>query len=158
MFPGKLFNYSIQPDNTVLFGSEMKAMFTYPGIKKEIDPAGINQLFTLWVNIPPKTPFKNINELPAGHLLKISRNHIEKVQYWKLSYPDANGYEERPLKYYTENINELLFNAVTRRLRADVPVASYLSGGIDSSVISALVKKYHNNDLITFSVAFTEKD
>ncbi len=150
--------YSIQPDNTFLFSSEIKAMFAYPGIQKEIDVAGINQLFTLWVNVPPKTPFKNIYELPAGHTLRISKNHIQKSQYWKLSYPDANGYEERPLKYYTDNISELLYNAVTRRLRADVPVASYLSGGIDSSIISALVKKYHNNDLITFSVAFAEKE
>ncbi len=150
--------YSIQPDNTLLFSSEIKAMFAYPGIQKEIDVAGINQLFTLWVNVPPKTPFKNINELPAGHTLRISKNNIQKNQYWKLSYPDANGYDERPLKYYTDNISELLYNAVTRRLRADVPVASYLSGGIDSSIISALVKKYHNNDLITFSVAFAEKE
>jgi asparagine synthase (glutamine-hydrolysing) len=150
--------YSIQQDDTVLFGSEMKALFAYPGFQKEVDTAGINQLFTLWVNVPPKTPFKNVNELPAGHLLRISRNHIEKIQYWKLSYPDANSYEERPLKYYTENVRELLYNAVERRLRADVTVASYLSGGIDSSIIAALVKKYHNNNLITFSVAFAEKD
>ncbi len=150
--------YSVLSDNTILFGSEMKAIFAYPGINKEIDVAGINQLFTLWVNVPPRTPFKNINELPAGHLLKISQNHIQKIKYWKLSYPDANNYDERPIKYYTENINELLYNSVTRRLRSDVPVASYLSGGIDSSIISALVKKYHNNDLMTFSVAFTEKE
>ena len=96
--------YSVQADNTVLFASEIKAMFAYPGIQKEVDAAGINQLFTLWVNVPPKTPFKNINELPAGHILKISKEKIEKIRYWKLSYPDVHSYEERPLKYYTENI------------------------------------------------------
>lgn len=150
--------YSVRPNGSVIFGSEMKAIFAYPGVEPEIDPAGINQVFSIWVNIPPHTPFKNISELPPGNLLRISENNISQVEYWKLEYPDQNGYEERPLQYYISGVQELLYEAVTRRLRADVPVASYLSGGIDSSVISALVKKYHNNDLITFSVAFAEND
>jgi asparagine synthase (glutamine-hydrolysing) len=150
--------YTIQADGSVIFGSEIKAILEFPGIEPEIDIAGINQIFSLWVNIPPHTPFKNISELPPGNLLKISENKITQKEYWKLQYPHKGDYEQKSLKYYTEGVQELLYNAVTRRLRADVPVASYLSGGIDSSIISALVKKYHNNNLITFSVAFAEGD
>lgn len=150
--------YTTLNDGTFLFASEIKAIFTHPQITPEIDPAGINQIFTLWVNIPPKTVFKNICELPAGYTLKISPKGVERRQYWKLSYPGIDEYDQRPIQYYTQRLEELIYDAVTIRLRADVPVASYLSGGIDSSIISALVKKYHNNNLITFSVAFSDKD
>jgi asparagine synthase (glutamine-hydrolysing) len=148
--------YSKLQDDSLIFASEMKALFCYPGVKAEIDPAGINQIFTLWVNIPPRTVFKNIYELPPGHFLTISQKGIKFQKYWKLQFPYANEYEEKSLKYYKNKLQELLHDAVTIRLRADVPVAAYLSGGIDSSIISALIKKYHNNNLITFSVAFSD--
>lgn len=148
--------YSILDDGTFLFGSEMKALFCHPGITPEIDPNGLGQVFTFWVSVPPRTVFKKIDELPPGHFMTITPGSIETESYWKLQYPGEKEYENRPLEYYTGHLKELIYNAVTLRLRADVPVAAYLSGGIDSSVITALVKKYHNNDLITFSVAFDD--
>ena len=150
--------YSVLNSETLLFGSEMKAIFKYPGITREIDPRGIHQIFTYWVNVPPRTVFKGIQELPPGRFLVCNRHGIDIKQYWKLDFPSEHEYEDRPLKYYSEKLAELLFDATTIRLRADVPVAAYLSGGIDSSVITALVKKYHNNNLITFSVAFADKN
>ncbi|MFH0975752.1 MAG: asparagine synthase (glutamine-hydrolyzing) [Spirochaetota bacterium] len=146
--------YSMLPDGTFLFASEMKAIFRYPGVTPEIDMRGIEQIFTLWVNIPPRTVFKNINELAPGHLMTVSEGRAAAHRYWKFEFPDENDYEDRPLSYYMAGLKERLFEATTIRLRADVPVAAYLSGGLDSSVITSLVKKYHNNDLITFSVAF----
>ncbi|MBN2402407.1 MAG: asparagine synthase (glutamine-hydrolyzing) [Spirochaetes bacterium] len=148
--------YSMLPGGTFIFASEMKAMFCYPGVTPEIDMHGIGQTFTFWVNIPPRTVFKNINELAPGSLMTVSEGRIKVHRYWKFSFPDEDGYEDRPLSYYIEGLKEKLYNATTIRLRADVPVAAYLSGGIDSSVITSLVKKYHNNDLITFSVAFSD--
>jgi len=148
--------YSILDDGTFLFGSEMKALFCHPGITPGIDPTGLGQVFTLWVNVPPRTVFKNINELPPGHFMTITPGSVETERYWKFRYPGEKEYEDRPLAYYTGHLKELIHEAVTLRLRADVPVAAYLSGGIDSSVIAALIKKYHNNDLITFSVAFDD--
>ena len=149
--------YSVLPDKTLLFGSEMKALFLYPDLKAEMDIAGLNQVLTLWVNVPPRTVFKNVNELAPGHFLTVSMSGVKIKRYWKHSFPGQNEYEERNLKYYQDRLKQILFDAVTIRLRADVPVASYLSGGIDSSVISALVKKYHNNHLKTFSVAFSDE-
>jgi asparagine synthase (glutamine-hydrolysing) len=148
--------YASAPGGIFLFGSEMKAILKYPGFSAEIDPAGLNQVFTLWVTIPPRTTFKNISELPPGYLMTVSKSGVRLHRYWQLQFPATDEYENKPLEYYTGKLKELVFDAVTIRLRADVPVASYLSGGIDSSVITALVKKYHNNNLITFSVAFSD--
>ncbi|MCP4138119.1 MAG: asparagine synthase (glutamine-hydrolyzing) [bacterium] len=150
--------YSILPDGSCVFGSEMKAIFRHPGVSPEPDPIGLDQVFSLWVNIPPRTVFKSVQELAPGRMLCISRESVKTEQYWKLQYPDEHAYEERPIEYYKELLKEKLYDAATIRLRADVPVASYLSGGIDSSIISAMVKKYHNNDLITFSVAFKDAE
>jgi asparagine synthase (glutamine-hydrolysing) len=148
--------YSYLPDGTFLFGSEMKSLFCHSGINPEIDPAGINQIYTLWVNIPPRTVFKGVNELAPGSLLTVSYKGLVSSKFWKMQFPDENDYEDRPLEYYTERLRELLYDAVTIRLRADVPVAAYLSGGLDSSIITSLVKKHHINNLITFSVGFTD--
>lgn len=148
--------YTRLSDGVFLFASEMKALFRHPQAAAEIDPAGLNQIFTIWVNIPPQTVYKNVQELPPGHTMVIENGRQSTQKYWALSYPDANDYDDKPLAYYSKKLKELLYDAVTLRLRADVPVAAYLSGGIDSSITSALVKKYHNNNLITFSVAFKD--
>jgi len=150
--------YAMNENHQFVFGSEMKAILAHPDFSAEIDPAGINQIFTLWVNVPPQTIFKNIFELPPGHLMTINKDETRIHKYWELSFPNVNEYEDKPISHYIETLKELLYDSVTIRLRADVPVASYLSGGIDSSIISSLVKKYHNNALITFSVAFHDKE
>ena len=148
--------YSLLPDRTFLFGSEMKSIFCHPGMQAEIDPAGINQIFTLWVNIPPRTVFKNVKELAPGSYLSVSPKGVTNGKFWRMQFPDKNGYEKRSLLYYSNRLQELLHDAVTIRLRADVPVAAYLSGGLDSSIISSLAKKQHSNALKTFSVVFSD--
>jgi asparagine synthase (glutamine-hydrolysing) len=148
--------YTFSDNQEFIFASEMKAIFAHPKISAEIDPAGINQIFTLWVNVPPQTVFKNIYELPPGHFMTVNKENTHVQAYWSMSFPNINDYDDKPISYYSEKLRELLYDSVTIRLRADVPVASYLSGGIDSSIISSLVKKYHNNDLLTFSVAFED--
>lgn len=145
--------YSSSP-GAFIFGSEIKALFRHPLVTPEIDPHGLDQIFTLWINVPPRTSFKKIHELPPGHYMTITREAVETHRYWKYNFPDINEYEDMPLSYYTETLKEKLYDAVTIRLRADVTVAAYLSGGLDSSIITSLVKKYHDNDLITFSVSF----
>jgi asparagine synthase (glutamine-hydrolysing) len=150
--------YSVLDGKTLLFGSEMKSILKYPNFQREIDVNGLNQIYTYWVNIPPRTVFKNINELPAGNYLVCTKDSIKVKEYWNLNYPPKKDIVPQTLQKYKEQLSELLYDATTIRLRADVPVAAYLSGGIDSSIISTLVKKYHNNDLITFSVSFSDED
>jgi len=144
-------------NGTVIFGSEMKSIFAYPGVEPRIDIAGVEQVFTLWANVPPRTVFTDIKELAPGHFLTISPEGVATHPYWKLTFPDEKDMEQKPFAHYVAGIQDRIHEAVKIRLRADVPVASYLSGGIDSSIIASLVKKHHNNELITFSVAFSDK-
>lgn len=143
-------------DGTVLFGSEMKALLAHGAISAEIDPVAVGQIASLWVTIPPRTSFKGIDELGPGRMLILEDGrHIER-QYWRHSFPGEHEYEERSFHYWKERVRETLQDAVRLQLRSDVPVATYLSGGLDSSILTALVKRHHINDLITFSVSFAD--
>lgn len=148
--------YTRSKDRVFLFGSEIKSIFCHPAVHPELDFTGLEQVFTLWVPVPPRTVFKGITELRPGHLLKVTAETEQLSCYWKLSFPHKGQYDQKPLEYYKKQLQELLYDAVQLRLRSDVTVAAYLSGGLDSSVVSALVKKYHNRDLITFSVSFND--
>jgi len=142
----------------LVFASEMKAIFQTGLIKPEIDPQALAEIYTFWVNIPPNTSFKGIRELPPGHLMIVTPEKTEIQKFWSVTFPETGDFNQSSESRLIEDMQALIYDAVTLRLRADVPVASFLSGGIDSSIISTLVKKYHNNDLITFSVAFKDKD
>lgn len=142
----------------LLFSSEVKSLFCHGEIVPRLDPVGLDQTFTLWVTIPPRTVFEGIEELVPGTFLEIDHSgECTQTEYWKMEFPTSHGYKEKPLIYFTNQLKELLCDAARIRLRADVPVAAYLSGGIDSSIISAIVNKYHLNDLVTFSVTFKDR-
>lgn len=141
----------------ILFSSEVKSLFCHGDIVPRLDPVGLDQTFSLWVTIPPRTVFEGIEELAPGTFLEIDPSgECRHKKYWKMEFPSPQEYEDKPITFYTTQLRELICDAARIRLRADVPVAAYLSGGIDSSIISAIVKKYHVNDLITFSVAFKD--
>ncbi|MFP4013586.1 MAG: asparagine synthase (glutamine-hydrolyzing) [Chitinispirillaceae bacterium] len=148
--------YTVLENGTVLFGSEIKALFSCPEVKRGIDLVALEQIFTLWVTVPPRTIFSGVKELAPGCIARIGTEGTRVQRYWKHSFPDRDGYEERPLSFYTARLRELMASAVDLRLRADVPVAAYLSGGLDSSIITALARRHHTNDLLTFSVAFRD--
>lgn len=148
--------YSRLQDGSIVFASEIKALLAHPQIQARIDPAGVEQVFTTWVTIPPRTVFESIYELPPASIMVVTPEKAVTKRYWKLSFPLCEQLEERPLDYYCQRLEELLDNAVALRLRADVPVASYLSGGIDSAIISTIAKRYYNSGLRTFSVMFSD--
>ncbi len=142
-------------NGSMLFASEIKALFMDSRVKREMDIYALDQIFTFWMTIPPRTAFRNIFELPAGHYMTIEKGKQKMERYWDPDFtPDGGvGREEE----YAEELRELLIDATRLRLRADVPVGAYLSGGIDSSVITALVKKFTANQLRTFSVTFHDE-
>lgn len=137
------------------FASEIKALLTVPGIEAEIDPFALDEIFTLWAPIAPRTGFKDILELPPGHFM-IVRDGVAKIsRYWDFDFPDAvDGYDPRSEDELAEEVLALLDDATRIRMRADVPVGAYLSGGLDSSITTALAVRHTPKQLSTFSVGF----
>jgi asparagine synthase (glutamine-hydrolysing) len=146
-----------------IFASEIKAIFASGKVIPEISPCGLDQIFTFWANMPGGTIFKRVHELEPAHFLIINKDHGNNFRierYWNLSFTNNySSYKERGKKdYYMSKLFDLLDDAVRLRLRADVPVAAYLSGGLDSTIIATLIKKRHKNSLKTFSVNFRDED
>lgn len=150
------FYYKIENEK-LIFASEAKAIIEVSESKTEIDPIGLDQIFTFWTNLPGRTAFRDINELPPGCFLKVSnQNKIEIKSYWQLNFNTELVQQKKSIEDFTEEISELLKDSIRIRLRADVPVGSYLSGGLDSSGITAMVKNNFNNKLRTFGITFQE--
>jgi asparagine synthase (glutamine-hydrolysing) len=144
-----------QTNKSFIFASEIKAIFAHPGITREIDVNGLDEVFTYWCTIPPTTIFRNIHELPPGHSMAVDASGIATRPYWHIQFEklsgDVNSSQEQS---YADQLLELLADATRIRLRSDVPVGAYLSGGLDSTVTTALVKKFTNAKLQTFSISF----
>ncbi len=140
--------------NLFIFASEIKALFACRDVPRAMDVQGLVQLLTFWTNVAPRTLFQNIHELPPGCSLIISAQGIHTKAYWDWSFhPESEtvGRESRE-----QELLETLRQAVARRLRSDVPVAAFLSGGLDSTFTAALAKQESQGDLRSFSLGFTD--
>ncbi len=144
-----------QAEGAFFFASEAKAIFADPRVPRRIDLSGLSQIFTFWINLPPKTFFEDIRELPPGHSLALQNGELRVEPYWQLDYASSGGASEGE---YAERLLELLVDATRIRLRADVPVGAYLSGGLDSAVVAAIVRRFTETPLTTFSVTFQEPE
>ena len=139
----------------LIFASEIKALFTDSSVRREIDPYSLDQIFTFWMTIPPRTAFTGIHELPAGHFMEVRKQDMRIERYWDLDFVTPGRL--RSEQDYAEELRELLIDSTRLQLRANVPVGAYLSGGIDSSVITALIKGFTDTPLRTFSVTFSDE-
>lgn len=137
------------------FASEIKSIFCDPKIPRRLDLKGLDETFTWWTSAPPRTMFENINELPAGTWVEVAEGEIKTGQYWDLSFPERYDYD-RSVISYAEELRALLQDSVRLRLRADVPVGAYLSGGLDSAVTTALIRATNKAQLETFSITFDD--
>jgi asparagine synthase (glutamine-hydrolysing) len=148
--------YRVSPEGFT-FASEMKSILTLPGVAREVDPIALDQIFTFWVSIPPRTIFKDIQELPPGHSLTVARGLVTPKRYWQPRFEvTQNGVHSE--QHYADQLLELLADATRLRLRSDVPVAAYLSGGLDSTVITALIRRCTDVRLRTFSITFDDPE
>src|SRR5262245_22617333 len=141
----------------LFFASEVKALLETPGASAELDPVALDQIFTFWFPLAPRTPFKDILELPPAHLLIVNPGEVVLRPYWQLTYPDAadaDGLDQRSEAAIADELQALLIDATRIRLRSDVPVGAYLSGGLDSSIVTAAIKEITPERLRTFSVTF----
>ena len=140
----------------LIFGSEVKAILADPRVQAELDPVALHQVFTSWSAMSPRTAFRGISELPPGHFMTIGARNPTPQPYWELQFKAEERSAGRSDADYVEELRELLVDAVRVRLRADVPVGAYLSGGLDSSTIAAIVRRFTSNQLDTFSIAFAD--
>ncbi len=144
-----------QANKTFLFASEIKAIFAHPAVTREIDVNGLDEVFTYWCTIPPTTLFRNIHELPPGHSMTVNAEGSATWPYWNIQFEQSSAVVTPAQEQsHADELLELLADATRIRLRSDVPVGAYLSGGLDSTVTTALVKKVSNARLRTFSISF----
>ena len=143
-------------NNTFFFASEIKSIFASHAVPREIDIISLDQIFTTWATLPGKTFFKNVFELKPGHYAIVTDGSFVERKYWEIPYHPKHEYLVNSPQELSEAVRDLLIDAVRIQLRSDVPVGTYLSGGLDSSGISALVAKYFNADVQTFGIRFEE--
>lgn len=149
--------YTVTED-ALVFGSEIKALFKYPGIEPRLGREGLCELFAI---SPARTAgcgvFSGIKELKPGHSMCISRKGISEGAYWRLkSLEHTDGYDET-----IERVRELLTDSIRRQLVSDVPIAAFLSGGLDSSLISAVAAgelEKRGERLSTYSFDYEDND
>ena len=142
----------------LLFASEAKALFTLPEVPRALNFSALGDVMTYWSTLSPDTIFRGIHSVPPGHILVIEPGREQLERYWDWEFPEEPPRADRPVDSYAEELRELLSDAVRLQLRADVTVGAYLSGGLDSSAISALVHRYNREPLITFSIAFEDPE
>ena len=131
--------YYTRVGNRFLFASEVKALFADARVPRRIDPVGLDQVFTFWTSLAPRTVFEGIWELPPGCNLTL-RDGVEEVRpYWRPKYSVSPSPADADS--LAEELLDLLLDATRLRLRADVPVGVYVSGGLDSSINAALVRE-----------------
>ncbi len=125
-------------DQTLIFGSEIKAILRHPAAPREVDLTGLDQVFCFPGLISPRTMFKGIKSLEAGHYLTVDEAGVRVTEFWDLIYPTLDEpTREEPEEVYVESLRDLFRRSIDYRLQADVPVGFYLSGGLDSSMIGA---------------------
>jgi asparagine synthase (glutamine-hydrolysing) len=146
--------YTITPGGTFVFGSELKALLEHPEVRRETSAESLDAYFSLGYVPDPLSIFKDIKKLPPGHFLTFSNGRVEIKQYWDFAY-ESNG-SQRGEDDYLEELRELLDEAVRIMLVSDVPLGAFLSGGVDSSTVVALMARHMGQPVKTFSIGFHE--
>lgn len=139
----------------VVFASELKALMMDPSVPREIDEQAIADYLTYQYVPAPRTPWRGVRKLPAAHLLVCDAEGARLQRYWALPTAVEAGH---PLEYYRERLIGLLREAVRVRLVSDVPLGAFLSGGLDSSAVVAMMRKVVREPVKTFSIGFEEAE
>jgi len=144
--------YYLQSQQTFLFGSEIKALLAHPGVSAELNRAALPEFLAFGYLSGTRTLFEGIQKLAPGHTAVLDANGtLEIRQYWDA--PKGGPSESRPASYYVDGYRDLLKQAVQSHLMSDVPLGVFLSGGIDSSAIAALMSDLRKDPIETFSVS-----
>ncbi len=146
-------------NHNLIFASEVKAIFEHPLVKPKLDKTGIAELFGIGPShTPGMSPFKEIKELEPAHFIVYNKNCFQKEEYWKLQTKQHTD----DLETTCEKMRFLIQDSIERQLVSDVPLCCLLSGGLDSSIITAFASQYYKKQygekLTTFSVDYVDND
>lgn len=142
-----------------LFASEVKALLADPTVRRAFDPGGLDQTLTYWSTVAPRTVFEGIEQLEPGYVAVLDRDGFQRRPYWTADFPEKGQETKQDISANTDELRERLIEATRLRfLRSDVPVGAYLSGGIDSSVTAAVIARWTDTPLHTFSLRFSDSE
>lgn len=140
------------------FASEVKALFALPEVPRRFDAEALASTFSYWSTIPPSSVFEGISELKPGHVLSVECEAATMRRYWDWPFAHDAAPDARSDERCEDELRELLDDAVRLQLRSDVPVGAYLSGGLDSSIVTALTARRVGHRLRTFSLTFEDAE
>jgi asparagine synthase (glutamine-hydrolysing) len=154
--------YFTETDGALVFGSELKVLFAHPDVPRRFSDTGLfHQL--MQTIVPGSTAFEGIHQVKPGHMVIVERAHgklkIRQEKYWDMDFPLASErpeHSEEDEEYWIEGVREQLMEAVQLRLEADVPVACYLSGGIDSCITLGLAAATQQSPVKAFTIGFDD--
>lgn len=149
--------YYIHSREQLAFASEIKALLLLEDVPREVDLEALHQYLTfLWVP-DPKTMFRDIYKLPAGCYALFQQDKLQIVQYWDLTFPPADYQYDKPLSELIEQVRELFQRSVQAQMISDVPIGAFLSSGMDSSSIVAMMSRASNEPINTYTITFPPK-
>ncbi len=151
---GKKPLYYYQHYNDIVFASELKSLLTLPEVPRIIRVDAVYDFFAYQYIPDPKTIFENIYKLEPGHYLEVSRHSMEKTKYWDISFAQINTNSENTIK---QELQELISNCTRKRMISDVPLGAFLSGGVDSSGVVAMMAQNSETPITTCSIGFDNK-
>jgi asparagine synthase (glutamine-hydrolysing) len=151
--------YFARHGDQLVFASEIKALFALRELPRRIDPLALAQLFTWWAPLPPHTVFDGVQSLPPAHVMSVEADGTTRQQrYWDWDFGDIRPDSRRRGEDFAEELHALLIDSVRLQLRADVPVGAYLSGGLDSSIVTSIISKHTDTPLRSFSLTFDDAE
>src|ERR1043166_3584541 len=145
--------YTTTPKGTLVFGSELKALLEHPDVIRDLDVEALDAYITLGYVPDPLSIFRHIHKLPPGHYLTFSAGDVLVKQYWDFDLQNDRSLSEKDC---LEELRALLDESVRLRLISDVPLGAFLSGGIDSSTVVAMMARHMGQPVKTFSIGFHE--
>ncbi len=153
----KPLHYALLEDGHVVFGSELKALYAHPKLKRTIDPKAIEEYFTLGYVAEPRSIFKEIKKLPPAHtlILTVGMNALpEPKEYWDFPFQSENGLSEEQL---VEELVSRIKETVSARMMSEVPLGAFLSGGVDSSAVVAMMSEISDKPVNSCSISFASQ-
>lgn len=149
--------YYYRDGGTIVFGSEIKAILADPTVPRHVDPCGLRNYLAFGHAVAPRTMLAGISKLPAGHFLEARDGEVCVRQYWDVGdEPTLPSGAELTEPELVESVQTLLDDSVRRRMIADVPIGAFLSGGVDSATVVALMKRHTTAPVKTFSLGFAQ--